>query len=76
MRGREKRCCMRASPGARSQQRVPCGRAQVGDLVGELSRAGRLPETAEEAGLPEALHRKLWRYVWLRNQVRGGAPQG
>jgi hypothetical protein len=48
----------------------------VGHLVAELSREGQLPDTAEEAGLPEALHRKLWRYVWLRDQVRGSPPQG
>ena len=46
------------------------GNVQVGHVVSQLSQAGELPETAEEAGLPEGLHRKLWRYAWLLDQVR------
>jgi glycerol kinase len=43
---------------------------QVGHVVSELSKQGQLPETAEETGLPPDVHRKLWRYVWLLDQVR------
>lgn len=43
---------------------------QVGHLVAELSERGELPETAEEVGLHPNVHRKLWRYVWLLDQVR------
>lgn len=43
---------------------------QVGHIVAELSQKGELPETAEEVGLRPDVHRKLWRYVWLLDQVR------
>lgn len=46
------------------------GFSQVGHIVAELSMKGELPETAEEVGLRPAMHRKLWRYVWLLDQVR------
>ncbi|KAK9916954.1 hypothetical protein WJX75_009179 [Coccomyxa subellipsoidea] len=45
-------------------------RREVGHLVAELSERGELPETAEEVGLHPNVHRKLWRYVWLLDQVR------
>ncbi|BDA41047.1 hypothetical protein COCOBI_01-7020 [Coccomyxa sp. Obi] len=45
-------------------------RREVGHIVAELSMKGELPETAEEVGLRPAVHRKLWRYVWLLDQVR------
>ncbi|CAL8466666.1 g6202 [Coccomyxa elongata] len=45
-------------------------RREVGHIVAELSMKGELPETAEEVGLHPAVHRKLWRYVWLLDQVR------
>ena len=43
---------------------------QVGHIVSELNMRGELPETAEEVGLHPNVHRKLWRYVWLLDQVR------
>lgn len=45
-------------------------RREVGHIVAELSMKGELPETAEEGGLHPAVHQKLWRYVWLLDQVR------
>ncbi len=52
------------------EMKSPVGLLQVGHIVAELSMKGELPETAEEVGLRPAVHRKLWRYVWLLDQVR------